>query len=73
MSSLATILVEVLIRVTELVTIEANASGRRYFEALIPFFLAKPSTTGRKNAVAAVLLMNAERVATETRMVGSSR
>ena len=26
--------------------------------ALIPFFLAKPSTTGRKNAVAAVLLMN---------------
>ena len=51
--------VEVLTSVTELVTIEENASGIRSLDALTPDFFAMPKTIGRKNAVEAVLLMNA--------------
>jgi hypothetical protein len=46
--SLTTIFVDVLTSVTELVTIEENATGMRSFDGLRPDFLAIPRTTGRK-------------------------
>ena len=60
---LTTIFVEVLISETELVRIEENAKGIRRLEALIRAFAAAPIATGRKKAVAAVLLMKAESTA----------
>ena len=65
-----TILVDVLINVTELVRIEENARGNKYFEGLDRVLLANPKTIGMKNAVAAVLLMNADKAAAETMIVG---
>ena len=59
-NSLITMLVEVLISVTELVRIEAKASGSSRREGLVLLCAAMPRTTGTKKAVAAVLLMKAE-------------
>ena len=70
---LTTMFVEVLTSVTELVTIEANASGMRSFDALTPDFFAMPKTIGRKNAVEAVLLMNAPMPAEASMTIQSSR
>src|SRR5688572_22866727 len=66
---LMTILVEVDMSVTLLVRIEANASGISSFEGEILARLARPITAGRKTAVAAVLLMKAETMATVTMMI----
>ena len=52
-------LVDVLTSVTELLTMEENASGMSSLDALIPDFFAMPRTIGKKNAVEAVLLMKA--------------
>src|SRR5262245_58434895 len=63
---LMTMLVDVLIRVTELVKIEEKASGIKNFEALTLARWAKPKTIGTKKAVEAVLLMNAPKTAEAT-------
>jgi hypothetical protein len=65
--------VDVLKSVHELVRMEANESGSRNFETLCRARAATPKVTGRKKAVAAVLLRNAENVATEIRITRSSR
>lgn len=65
--------VEVLTSVTELVRIEENAIGISSFDALISDFQAMPNTIGRKNAVEAVLLMNAPRTADAIITVHKSR
>ena len=70
---LTTMFVEVLTSVTELVTIEENASGMRSLDALMPDFFAMPKTIGRKNAVEAVLLMNAPMPAEASMTIQSSR
>ena len=64
--SLITMLVEVLMSDTELVRIEAKASGSSSRDGLVPLRAAMPSTTGMKKAVAAVLLMKADSSETET-------
>ena len=66
-------LVEVLTRVTELERIDAKASGRRSRVGLILVRRARPMTTGRKNAVAAVLLITALKLAAATMTTSSSR
>ena len=71
--SLMTMLVEVLMSVTELVRMEAKASGSSSRDGLVPFRAAMPSTTGMKKAVAAVLLMKAESSETETITTAMSR
>ena len=72
-NSLITMLVEVLISVTELVRIEAKARGSSRREGLVLLCAAMPSTTGTKKAVAAVLLMKADSVATEIMMMASRK
>src|SRR5688500_8786675 len=74
---LTTRLVEVLIKVTELVRMEENDSGISSLDGLILARLARPMTIGTKNAVAAVLLTKALMLAavtmtTRTKRVGSS-
>ena len=54
-------------------TMEANARGMRSFGRLTPPRAAIPAVIGRKKAVAAVLLMNAESDATATVMTTSTR
>ena len=66
MSSLMTIFVDVLTSETELVRMEANAKGSRYREGLVACLIARPNTMGIKKAVAAVLLIKAERKDTES-------
>jgi hypothetical protein len=66
MSSLMTMFVDVLTSDTELVRMEANARGRRYRDGLVACFIARPRTMGMKKAVAAVLLINADRKDTES-------
>ena len=60
---LTTRFVDVLISVTELLRIDENASGMSSFDGLIFARRATPKTIGTKNAVDAVLLMNAPRPA----------
>jgi hypothetical protein len=64
--SLITMLVEVLMSETELVRIDAKARGRSSRDGLVPLRAAMPRTTGRKKAVAAVLLMKTESSEAET-------
>src|SRR5215212_1408347 len=61
---LITRFVDVLINVTELVRIDANATGISRDDGDTLDFAVIPSTIGRKKAAAAVLLMNALNTAT---------
>ena len=70
---LTTRLVEVEMTVTELLKMEEKASGMSSRPGLMPDFLAMPHTTGTNNAVAAVLLMKALRLAAVTITAISSR
>src|SRR4051812_26150839 len=70
---LTTRLVEVETRVTELESIEENASGRSNRAGLVLVFRARPMTIGRKNAVVAVLLMNAPRTQEVTITIQNNR
>jgi len=72
MRPLMTRFVDVLMSVTELVRIDANATGMRSREGEILARAAMPMTTGRKRAAAAVLLMNALRTETVIMMTASS-
>jgi len=64
--------VDVLTRVTELVRMEAKARGRSRREGLTRARAAIPTVTGRKKAVVAVLLMNADNPAAAS-MINTGR
>jgi hypothetical protein len=68
---LMTTFVEVLISVTELERIDANAIGINSREALIFVCWLKPKSTGKKNAAEAVLLMKAPNIVTTIMVAGS--
>ncbi len=72
MRPLMTTFVEVLINVTELERMEANASGMSSTDGDTLAFAATPSTTGKKNAAAAVLLMKALNVPTLSMITSSN-
>lgn len=66
-------MLDVLTSVTELLRIDENASGISSFDGLIFDRRAMPTTSGMKNAVDAVLLMNAPSTADETMITMSTR
>src|SRR5688572_15542984 len=70
---LTTMLVEVLISVTELVRMEEKARGKSNLVGLMFALAAIPSTIGTKNAVQAVLLMKALSPDAEIMMTNNNR
>src|SRR5262245_12505596 len=72
-SPLTTRFVEVLINVTELARIAANATGINNRDDETPALVATPMITGTKKAAAAVLLTNELSVATASMVAKSNR